>query len=86
MKTLFSIFGGAVSIQEKAGDFYFVFDGGLGGGAAAGLVTGQGSVKLGTGSVGLKLAESWINSHVPSELEAFAVAAEGYLNSTIASQ
>jgi hypothetical protein len=86
MKTVFSLFGGAALIQEQAGDFYLNFDDSVGGGAAAGILSGKGSLKLGTGSVGLKLAENWINSHVPASVEPFVLAGETYLNNLVAAQ
>lgn len=86
MKTLFTLLAGAALIQEQAGDFYFVFDGSLGGGAAVGILEGKGSLKLGTGSVGLKIAEAWINSHVPAAVEPFVAAGEAYLNAAVAAQ
>ncbi len=84
MKDLFSFFNGAVKVQEKSGDFYLAFDGSLGGGAAAGIIEGQGSVKLGSGSVGLKLAEAWVNAHAPAYLKPFLEAGEAFLNGTVA--
>lgn len=84
MKTLVSLEGGAVQIQEQAGDFYMVFDGELGGGAVKGIIEGKGSIKLGAGSVGLKLAEAFINAHLPASVVPFAAAAEQYLNGVVA--
>ena len=86
MKTLFSELNGAVLVQEQAGDFYLSFDDSLGGGAAAGFFTGKGTLKLGTGSVGLKLAEGWLNAHVPASVAPFLVAAEAYINPLVAAQ
>ena len=86
MKTLFTLFAGALLIQEQAGDFYAVFDDSIGGGAAAGIVSGKGSIKFGTGTVGLKLAEGWINSHAPAQVQPFLLAAEAYLNPVVAAQ
>lgn len=84
MKDLFSFFGGAVKIQEQGGDFFLAFDGSLGGGEAAGLVEGQGKLKLGAGSVGLKLAEHWVNQHAPAYLQPFLQAGEAFLNGAVA--
>jgi hypothetical protein len=86
MKTLFSLFGGAVLFQEQAGDIYLVIDGSLGGGAAAGIIEGQGKVKLGAGSVGLKLGEAWVNAHVPLMALPYVQAAEAYVNGLVAAQ
>jgi hypothetical protein len=86
MKTVFSLLGGAALIQEKGGDFFLNFDASVGGGAAQGILSGSGSIKLGTGSVGLKLAESWINAHVPASVEPFVAAGEAYLNTAVAAQ
>lgn len=86
MKVLVSEFGGAVQIQEQGGDFFLAFDGSIGGGAASHIVEGQGKIKLGTGSVGLKLAESYVNAHLPASIQPFAVAAESYANSFVANQ
>lgn len=85
MKTLLSLLGGAVMFQEQAGDFYLAFDGSLGGGAAAGIIEGKGSIKLGTGSVGLKLGEAWVNAHIPAAAVPFAQMVESAINGAVAS-
>lgn len=85
MKTLMSLLNGAVLVQEQAGDFYLAFDASIGGGVAAGIIEGQGKIKIGAGSVGLKLAEAWINAHIPDAVKPFAEAAEAYLNAQVAS-
>ena len=48
MKVLASLFGGAVQVQEQAGQFSVVFDGSasLGGGSQAGVVTVEGQGKI----------------------------------------
>lgn len=84
MKTIVTLLGGAVELQEQAGDFYLSFNGSLGGGEAAGIVSGQGSIKLGTGSVGLKLGEAWVNAHAPAYMAPFLQGAEAAINGYVA--
>ena len=84
MKTLVSAFGGAVQIQEQALDIYLVFDASIGGGAASGIVEGSGKIKIGSGSVGLKLGEAWLNAHAPASVQPFLIAAEAMINPAVA--
>jgi hypothetical protein len=84
MKALLTLLDGALLVQEQAGDFFVTFDGSLGGGAAAGIIEGKGTIKFGTGTVGLKLLEQWVNAHLPASVQAFAQMAEAALNSAVA--
>lgn len=84
MKTLLTLEGGAITITEKSGDFYLNFNGSIGGGSVAGWLSGQGSIKLGTGTVGLKAAEAFLNHLLPASAQAIAQMIEGVLNSAIA--
>lgn len=84
MKTLLTLEGGAITITEQGGVFSLNFNGSLGGGAAAGIITGQGSINLGVGTVGLKLAESLLNHLLPASAQVVAQAIEAVVNSAIA--
>jgi hypothetical protein len=83
MKTLINAFGGALQVQEQGGDFYLAFNGSLGGGNVAGWISGQGSIKLGTGSVGLKAAEALLNHLIPAAAMPVAQAIENALNGIV---
>lgn len=84
MKQLFSWFGGGITVTEQAGDVWLNFDGQLGGGQLKGIVEGKGSIHLGTGTVGLKVAEAWVNSKLPAAAQPFAQAVEAFANQAIA--
>lgn len=84
MKTIVTIEGGAITITEKGGDFFMNFDGSIGGGQLAGIISGQGSIKLGSGSVALKAAESFLNHLLPAPTQAIAQLIESAINSAIA--
>lgn len=84
MKTILSLEGGAIVIAEQAGDFYLQFNDSLGGGSVAGWLSGQGQIKLGSGSVGLKAAEALLNHLLPASAQAVAQAIEGAINAEVA--
>jgi hypothetical protein len=84
MKTLLSLEGGAVTITEAGGDFTLNFDESLGGGSVAGWLKGKGSIILGSGTVGLKAAEAFLNHLLPASVQAVAAMIEGVLNSAVA--
>lgn len=85
MKTLVTLFDGAVLLQEQAGDFFLTFDGSLGGGEVAGWLSGKGSIKLGAGSVALKAGWALLNTHVvPATLLPYAQMVEGLIDAQVA--
>lgn len=84
MKTIVSLAGGAVSVTENAGVFSLNIDASLGGGSAAGVVKGQGSILLDAGTA-LKLGESLLNSHLPVSVQGLAGAVESIVNTAVAS-
>lgn len=83
MKTLASLMGGAVVLTEEAGKVTLSFDESLGGGAAAGIIKGQGSVVL-DGAAGLALGEKLLNAHLPAAMQPLAPVVEGIFNQAIA--
>ncbi len=84
MKTLESFEGGASTLTEQGGVFSVNFDGSLGGGTLAGILSGKGSISLGAGTVGLKAAESLLNHLLPASVQAIATAIESVVNSAAA--
>ena len=82
-KTIFSLASGAVTLVENAGVFTLAFDEKLGGGAAAGIVVGSGSIQL-NGTTGIQLGEKLLNSHLPANVQALATVIEGVANQAIA--
>lgn len=84
MKTIFSAMGGAVTLTEQAGVFTLSWSESLGGGLAAGIVKGQGSLVL-SGTLGLQLGEKLLNAHLPASVSALASVVEGVANQAIAS-
>jgi hypothetical protein len=84
MKTLLSLLGGAVTITEANGVVSFNWNENLGGGAAAGILKGTGSITL-SGSQALQLAEGWLNGKLPASLEPLAVSVEGIANAAVKS-
>jgi hypothetical protein len=84
MKTVINLENGALTITEKSGDFYLNLNGSLGGGTIAGIVSGQASIKLGTGTVGLKAGEAFINHLIPSAGQPVAQMIESAINSYVA--
>jgi hypothetical protein len=82
-KTIFGLFGGAVSLTENAGIFTLSFDESLGGGAAKGIVVGSGSVQF-NGPQGLQLGWKLLNAHLPASLAPLAPVVEGVINTAVA--
>ena len=82
-KAIFSILNGAVSLNEDSGKFTLAFDEKVGGGQAAGVITGQGAVVLDAASA-LKLGEALLNSHLPVSVQPLAAVVEGIANQAIA--
>lgn len=82
MKTIFSELNGALTLTEQAGVFTLSFNEAIGGGAAAGILKGQGSVVL-DGELALSLSEKLLNSHLPPTVAAFAVVIEAMVNKAI---
>ena len=86
MKTIMSFENGAVVLAEQGGDFFLNFDGSVGGGSMAGIISGQGSIKLGAGSVALKAAEAFLNHLLPASIASIAQGIEDALNAFVAKQ
>ena len=82
MKTLLSLLGGAITITEANGNVFFNWNQALGGGAAAGILQGTGSIKL-SGDQALHLAEEWLNGKLPPALLPLAVSIEAIANAAI---
>lgn len=82
MKTLLSVANGAVTVTEDAGKVSINFDESVGGGSAAGIVKGQGSVVLDAES-GLKLGEQLLNAHLPASVQPLAQVIEGVANQAV---
>ena len=76
MKTLLSLLGGALLVTEEAGVVTLSFDEALGGGAAAGVLKGSGSLVL-NGEQGLQLGVNLMNAHLPPALLPLAQVVEG---------
>lgn len=83
MKTLLSLLGGALVLTETSGVVTLSFDESLGGGAAAGILQGKGSLIV-QGTQGLQLAEKLLNSHLSAGVQPLAVAAETVVNEAAA--
>ena len=82
MKVLLSLAGGAIQVQEDAGVVSLVFDESVGGGSAAGIVKGSGSLIL-DGPLALSLGEKLLNSKLPASMQAVAQVIEGIANQAI---
>ena len=82
MKTLLSLANGALTVTEDSGKVTVSFDESLGGGQAAGVVKGQGSIIL-DGTSGLQLGEKLLNAHLPASVQALALVIEGVANQAI---
>jgi hypothetical protein len=82
MKTWLSLLGGALTITEQGGVVSLNWDESLGGGKAAGILVGQGSLKL-SALVGLQLGEQELNSELPASVEPVAEAVEGVVNAAV---
>ena len=82
-KSIFSEFGGALTLTETSGVLTLAWDESLGGGAAAGIVKGQGSLVL-SGTLGLQLAEKLLNAHLSGTALALATAGETVANAAVA--
>lgn len=83
MKTLFSLFGGALTLTEESGVFTLSFNEALGGGQAAGIIKGSGSFVL-NGTQGLQLGEKLVIGMLPSSMQSLASAVSGIINTAIA--
>ena len=83
-KVLESFEGGAITVTELSGNFYLNFNGSIGGGTFAGILTGSGSVCLGAGTVGLKAAESFLNHLLPTASQQIAQMIENVINAAVA--
>lgn len=81
-KVLYSAMSGAIEIQEEGGVISLVWNESLGGGAAAGIVKGQGSLQLDAMSA-LKLGEALLNAKLPPAVAPLAVVIEGIVNQAI---
>lgn len=81
-KQVFSALGGALVLSEAEGVFTLSFDEALGGGEAAGILKGQGSLVL-DGKMGLQLGEKLLNSHLPPAVVPLAQVIEGVANQAI---
>lgn len=66
-KQLLNYENGLVLVTEDQGKISLHINGQLGGGSAAGIVAGQGSITL-DGELGLKLAIALLNAHLPPAL------------------
>jgi hypothetical protein len=82
MKTLLSVANGALTVTEDGGKVSLNFDESVGGGAAAGIVKGQGSIVL-DANMGLQLGEKLLNSHLPASVQPLAQVIEGVANQAI---
>lgn len=82
-KTIFSAYGGAVALVEDSGALALNWDESIGGGQAAGIVEGKGSLKL-NGTLGIQLGEKLLNSHLPPTVLPLAQVVEGVANQAIA--
>ena len=83
MKVLFSAVGGALVLSEDAGKVSLSWDESLGGGAAAGIVVGKGSLVL-DAPMGLGLGEILLNAHLPASVQPLAAVIEGVANQAVA--
>lgn len=88
MKTIFSLYNGALVLTEQGGVFTLSFDESLavGGGLAAGVISfkGQGSLVLSAAQAAI-LGEGLLNGVVPAALLPLAKEVEGVANAAIAS-
>ncbi len=82
MKVLLSLANGALVVSEDAGKVSVTFNESIGGGAAAGIVKGSGSVIL-DGEMGLQLGEKLLNSHLPVSVQPLALVIETVANQAI---
>jgi len=82
MKTLFTALGGALVLTENAGVLTLTLDGSLGGGAAAGVITGSGSIVL-NGTTALTLAQNLLNANLPASLLPLATVIEGIVDQAV---
>ncbi len=82
MKTLLSVMGGAITITEQNGVFSLNWNESLGGGQAAGILKGSGSIQLSATQL-LELGENVLNAHLPASAVPVAEAVEGVANAAI---
>jgi hypothetical protein len=83
MKTIFSALGGALTLTEQSGTVTLSWDESIGGGLAAGIVKGQGSLVL-NGTLGLQLGEKLLNAMLPASVLPLAQVVETVANQAIA--
>ena len=86
MKTIFTAANGAITLTENAGVFTLSFDESLGGGAAAGVIKGAGSIifNAASGSASaISLGEALLNAHLPASLAPLATVVEGIVNQAL---
>jgi len=82
MKTIFSAFDGALVMTEENGVYTLSADKEVGGGAAAGVIEGKGSIVLDR-KTGMKLGEALLNSHLPTTVQPLAQVVEGIVEQGI---
>lgn len=82
MRTLFSLFGGALVLTEQSGNLTLSWNESLGGGKVKGIVTGTGSIELGAYSA-IQLGETDLNALLPAALQPFALVIEGVANTAL---
>ena len=82
MKTLLSLLGGAITVTEINGVVSLNWNESLGGGAAAGILKGSGSLQL-AGLDAVHLGEALLNAKLPASMQGAAVAVEGVIDAAI---
>ena len=85
MKTLLSLLGGAITVTEQNGMFFLNWNESLGGGSAAGVLKGVGSLQL-QGNQALQIGEEWLNGKLPAILQPLAKGIEGIVNKVVESK
>ena len=83
MKTIFSMFGGGLTLTEQAGIFTLSVNESAGGAECAGFIKGTGSLVL-NGSQVLKIGEAFIVGKLPVALQPLTVIVESVVNQAIA--
>ena len=76
MQVIFSAFGGALTLTKQGDILTLAWDETLGGGLAAGILTGKGALIL-NGNIAIPLGEKLINSHVPASVLPLVTVIEG---------
>ena len=82
MKTLASLFGGALTLTEQGGIVSLNFNESLAVGSAKGAIQGSGSIQL-NAFLFLQLAEAAINKALPSSVAPLIEAAENVANAAV---